>query len=108
MQTFKTSKARENILRKVRMALQEEALAVPYPELSRARTDMVFQGWAMDTPEENFAMQFQAQGGHFVFCENLEHFVETIIILAESRGWTEVMCADKALFTQLIERKLPF
>lgn len=108
MQTFKTSKARENILRKVRMALLEEALAVPYPELSRARTDMVFQGWAMDTPEENFAMQFQAQGGHFVFCENLEHFVETIIILAESRGWTEVMCADKALFTQLIERKLPF
>lgn len=108
MQTFKTSKARENILRKVRMALQEEKVPIPYPELGRAQADKVFQVGAMDTPEENFALQFQAQGGHFVFCENPGHLVENLRILAESRGWAEVMCADKALFTQLIDQKLSF
>lgn len=108
MQTFKTSKARENILRKIRVALQDEELPVPYPEIGQVQADKLFQGFEMDTPEENFALQFQSQGGRFVFCETLAHLVENLKILAESRGWSEVMCADKTLFAQLIDHKLSF
>lgn len=108
MQTFKTSKAKENILRKIRMALQEESLSMPYPEAEKVTISSLFQGLSEGTLEETFAAEFSNSGGHFVFCNTQEDLMENLRVLAESRNWTEVLCAHKPLFSLLINHKLSF
>lgn len=108
MQTFKTSKAKENILRKIRMALQEESMPMPFPEAEKINVSSLFQGLSEGTPEETFAAEFSRSGGHFVFCNTQEDLMENLRVLAESRNWTEVLCAHKPLFSLLINNKLSF
>jgi L-lactate dehydrogenase complex protein LldG len=108
MQTFKTSKARENILRKVRLALQEDALPMPFPEVDKQTTASFFQHATEETQEETFAAEFTKSGGHFVFCNTQEDLLQNLKLLAESRNWTEVLCAHKPLFSFLVNNKLSF
>lgn len=108
MQTYKTSKARENILRKIRMALQEEAVPMPFPETEKLSVSSFFNGLSEGTPEETFAAEFSRSGGHFVFCQGQEELLVNLKLLAESRGWTEVLCAHKPLFSLLVNNKLSF
>lgn len=108
MQTFKTSKAKENILRKVRAALQEESLPMPFPEVEKQSVTALFQTHADATPEESFAAEFTKAGGHFVFCDTQEDLLENLKLLAESRGWNLVMCAHKPLFSFLVNNKISF
>lgn len=108
MQTFKTSKAKENILRKVRQALQEDALAMPFPEVDKQTTSSFFRHATEETQEETFAAEFTKSGGHFVFCNTQEDLLQNLQLLAESRNWTEVLCAHKPLFSFLVNNKLSF
>lgn len=108
MQTFKTSKARENILRKVRQALQEDAVPMPFPEVDKQTHASFFRQPDEDTPEEAFAAGFTRSGGHFVFCNTQEDLLQNLQLLAESRNWTEVLCAHKSLFSFLVNNKLSF
>lgn len=108
MQIYKTSKARENILRKIRTALQEEHVSMPYPDADKQRSPSVFEQPEMPSQEENFASQFKNNGGHFVFCNEEKDLLENLKLLAESRGWSEVLCADKSLFAMLIANKISF
>lgn len=108
MQTFKTSKAKENILRKVRLALQEDAIPMPFPEVDKQTTASFFRQPAEDSIEENFAAEFTRSGGHFVFCNTQDDLLQNLKLLAESRNWTEVLCAHKPLFSFLVNNKLSF
>ena len=108
MQTFKTSKARENILRKIRLALQEETLPMPFPEVDKQTTSSFFRHATEETQEENFAAEFTKSGGHFVFCNTQDDLLQNLQLLAESRNWTEVLCAHKPLFSFLVNNKLSF
>lgn len=108
MHTFKTSKARENILRKVRQALQEDAVPMPFPEVDKQSTASFFQQAPEDALEEAFAAGFTRSGGHFVFCDTQEDLLQNLKLLAESRNWTEVLCAHKPLFSFLVNNKLSF
>ena len=108
MQTFKTSKAKENILRKIRLSLQEESIPLPFPEAEKVNASSFFQGWSEGTPEEAFASEFVRSGGRFVFCNTQDDLVENLKVLAESRNWTEVLCAHKPLFSLLINHKISF
>jgi L-lactate dehydrogenase complex protein LldG len=108
MQTFKTSKAKENILRKVRQALQDESLPMPFPEVEKTPTSAFFTPLSAETPEETFAVEFTRSGGRFIFCNTQEDLLENLKVLAESRNWTEILCAHKSLFTFLINNKIPF
>lgn len=108
MQTFKTSKARENILRKIRLALQEESLPMPFPEVDKQTTASFFQQATEETQEESFAAEFTKSGGHFVFCNTQDDLLQNLKLLAESRNWTEVLCAHKPLFSFLVNNKLSF
>lgn len=108
MQTFKTSKARENILRKVRTALQEAAVPMPFPEVDKQPAASFFRPPEEATPEEAFAAGFTRSGGHFVFCNSQEDLLQNLQLLAESRNWTEVLCAHKSLFSFLVNNKLSF
>jgi L-lactate dehydrogenase complex protein LldG len=108
MQTFKTSKAKENILRKIRTALQEAAVPLPFPEVEKTKVSALFTHFTEGTPEENFAASFTNAGGHFVFCNNQEDLLQNLKMLAESRGWTEILCAHKPLFSYLVNNKIAF
>lgn len=108
MQTFRTSKARENILRKIRTAIQDEPISIPFPELENKKLNSVFQNMGLSSLEETFAYEFTKSGGHFIFCNDQKEALENFIQLAESRKWQEVLCAPKPLFSYLIHKKLNF
>jgi len=108
MQAFKTSKAKESILRKIRSAIQDEPLPIPYPEVENKKLRTVFQDLAMSNVEESFAYEFTNSGGHFIYCQDRAEALKNFQLLAESRNWQEVLCAPKSLFSYLIHKKLSF
>jgi L-lactate dehydrogenase complex protein LldG len=108
MAIYKTSKAKENILRKIRQALHDDAVPQPFPETDkRAENAPLFE--MPDKPlEELFAETFTQAGGNFVFCNDYNEVAQNLSLLAESRNWTEVLCPCVPLFATLMEYKLPF
>jgi len=108
MSTFRTSRAKENILRKVRQALQEEAVPIPFPEVEKQQEIKIFDVQENISADERFALAFTRAGGNFVFCNDYAEMISRISDLAASRGWKEVLCANKALFSLLVNNKLSF
>ena len=95
MQTFKTSKARENILSRIRKGLSGPAQPMPFPEAEKDNS-RVYPN-AGENPEEMFAEAFIKLGGKFIFCANEQELMDNINILHESRGWQQLLCADQRL-----------
>lgn len=91
MQTFKTSRAKENILGKIRKELSKDRLAMPFPEADKKQED-IFP--LSEAPEEEFAMNFTNLGGRFVFCSGYTELVENIHALYETREWQKMFCTD--------------
>jgi L-lactate dehydrogenase complex protein LldG len=92
MQTFKTSKARENILSRIRKGLAEQPLPMPYPEAEKNTDDLYSHEDSTD--EEQFAQAFIALGGKFVFCDSEQDLMDNINILYENRGWKQLLCSE--------------
>lgn len=105
MRTSKTSKAKENILRKIRMGLSARALPMPFPEVDKQDVAQSFAGTDM-TNEEAFASAFIGLGGKFVFCDNELDLMENIHALYENRGWQHMLCAEPRLQTLFKNNKL--
>lgn len=104
MQTFKTSKARENILSRIRKGLSEQSLPVPFPEAEKdVHTIYANNGLA---PEEQFAQAFISLGGKFIFCENEQELMDNINILYENQGWEKLLCADQRLLKLFQNNKI--
>lgn len=95
MQIFKTSKARENILRRIRTGLAEQPLPMPFPEAEKHQEAIYVKENA--APEEVFAEQFINLGGKFIFCENEQDMMDKINLLYENRGWKQLLCADERM-----------
>lgn len=95
MQTFKTSKARENILSRIRKGLGGEPLPMPFPDEDKD-TQAMFLHTGIAS-EEMFAEAFIKLGGKFIFCENEKDLIDNINILYENRGWRKLLCADERL-----------
>jgi L-lactate dehydrogenase complex protein LldG len=104
MQTFKTSKARENILSRIRKGLGGEPLPMPYPNVEK-ETGSVFPDVSA-AMEETFAQEFIKLGGKFIFCENEQDLVDNINVLHESRGWKQLLCADQRLLKIFSNNKI--
>ncbi len=92
MQTFKTSKARENILSRIRKGLGEQPLPMPYPDAEKNADDLYIHEDC--TNEEQFAQAFIALGGKFVFCDSEQDLMDNINILYENRGWKQLLCSE--------------
>lgn len=104
MQTYKTSKARENILSRIRKGLGEQPLPMPFPEAEKDVKQLyVDEGMAA---EEVFAEAFIKLGGKFIFCENEQDLMDNINILHESRGWQQLLCADDRLLKMFHNNKI--
>ena len=104
MQTFKTSKARENILRRIRTGLGGQALPMPYPDAEKEGQPIYAAN--PEAPEEIFAEAFIKLGGKFIFCDNEQELMQNIVILYENRGWNQMLCADEKLLKLFINNKI--
>lgn len=94
MQTFKTSKSRENILSRIRKGLSASSTPMPFPEVDKQQGN-IYSG--VDWNEETFADNFIKLGGKFVFCANEQELLENIAALYEIREWNQMLCADRRL-----------
>jgi L-lactate dehydrogenase complex protein LldG len=104
MQTFKTSKARENILRKIRTQLGGNGLPMPFPEVEK-NNEPLYVAEGVDV-EEMFATAFIALGGKFIFCDNEQDFMDKVNQLYENRGWQQLLCAEPRLLKLFHNNKI--
>ena len=95
MQTFKTSKAKENILGRIRKSLGEEKLPMPFPDAEK-QSAKVYSAIGVSA-EEEFVSVFKSLGGKFVFCDNEQELLSTLTIMYENLGWKQMLCADERL-----------
>lgn len=105
MQTFKTSKAKENILSRIRKSLGKDSLPMPFPEADKNSLTNVYARSGLSA-EETFAENFIKLGGKFVFCNNEQELLEHIYNLYDSRGWQQLFCAEPRLLQIFRNNKL--
>src|SRR5690606_751600 len=105
---YKTSKAKENILKRVREALLQDAVAKPFPEIEAGPAPNVYAASNQDSLEEAFAFEFSKSGGQFIFCNDNIDFAEQLSRLAAAKVWKEVACASHDLFIFLVGQGLNF
>jgi L-lactate dehydrogenase complex protein LldG len=84
------SPAKNNILKKIRMAL---AHPTPLPFPKSEGSESVFQPQQQDLVVE-FAEQFTALQGKFVFCVDKEELVEGFKKLCYQNQWTKIYCEE--------------
>ena len=104
MQTYKTSKAKENILSKIRKELGESQTPMPYPEAEKSGVPLY--AWPIEEREEAFVAAFAKLGGKFVFCDNEAELMQNLLLLKESRGWGNMLCADQRLLKLFQNNKI--
>jgi L-lactate dehydrogenase complex protein LldG len=105
MHTLKTSKARENILSRIRKGLSEHSAPMPFPEVDKQDIQTGFAHPDMSA-EEAFADNFINLGGKFVFCENEQDVIDNLLALYDSRMWKQLMCAEPRLLRLLQNSRL--
>jgi L-lactate dehydrogenase complex protein LldG len=107
MATFKTSKAKENILRRIRSGLEQATLPMPFPEVDKEPVSAAFAP-ATGSPEEAFATAFINLGGKFVYCDNEQELIDNIHALYDHMDWQQLLCADPRLLKLFHNNKLAF
>ena len=105
MQTFKTSKSKENILARIRKELTKKSIPVPYPELDKRQQEPVYAKSPL-SDEERFAENFIQLGGKFVFCTSKEELLDNLVTLHENRGWKKMLCSDEQLLADIRSNRL--
>lgn len=98
-----SSTAKEQILKKIRKALLEKR-ENPYPKLEEQPLYPDLQQDAM----VEFAEQFTAVAGQFVFCEDELQFIENMLLLADKKSWRKIYCWEKPLQEILNRFEYPF
>ena len=104
MHTFKTSKARENILSRIRKGLGGETLPMPFPEAEKSQESIYPR--AGNDNHELFAERFIAIGGKFIFCDNEQDLMDNINMLYENMAWDQLLCADLRLLKMFRNNKI--
>lgn len=98
-----TSNSRESIIGKIRKALAENSLSMPFPEADKLTA---FYDNGSLSPEEKFAQEFSALGGKFVYCENEQELMEQLDALADTMRWTKIHSKDSFLLTLFQEQEI--
>lgn len=92
---MKTSRAKENILGRIRKQLSDDKLLMPFPDADKNSTPL-FQT-PQYSAEEDFVLAFKALGGKFIFCDNDQDFATQVGILQVNLGWKQILCTDNKL-----------
>lgn len=91
---MKASASKENILKKIRQALQEP-VPVPFPE--REKSNESLYPASTEENEVLFAEEFSKLGGRFVYCSSEADMIEQFNVLAAQKHWKEIYCAESGL-----------
>ena len=102
---MKTSKARENILSRIRKATGNHRLPQPFPEVEKDNTETPYP-ISEQSDEEDFASAFIKLGGKFIFCYNHADLIENLHALCDNNEWKDVLCSDLALLNFFKAQKL--
>lgn len=90
--------ARENILSKIRQALNKP---VPVPFVDRGSSASVYHPSTKEL-EVEFAENFTKLQGRFIFCENNHELVEQLNTLLQVKGWKDIYCKEASIRDLLI------
>lgn len=96
---MQTSKAKENILKKIRQALVSP---VPVPFQDNEQKGSVYHPIAKEL-EVDFAENFTALAGIFSYCVNENELTAQLSILKEKKQWSKIYCAERSLKNTLSE-----
>lgn len=96
--------SREKVLKKIRKALTNKS--------SREIGDVDLESEIFLSSEEpleiQFAQNFSALNGKFVFCENENEFIENFSFFAKDNNWKSIFCFEPAIKDILNKGKIPF
>ena len=93
------SPSKENILKKIRKALSH---TTPLPFPNSEGNNSVFQPSSQEL-EIEFAEQFSALQGKFIFCVNQQELVLQLNSLVKHEKWSKVFCREEKLIQKLRE-----
>ena len=99
---MKISPSKENILNKIRKALSQST-PLPFPQSEG--NNSVFKPSSQEL-EVEFAEQFIALQGRFIFCVNRQELAFQFNSLIKKQGWEKVFCAEPKLL-ELIGAQSP-
>lgn len=91
------------MLKKIRKALLEKH-DNPYPNLEDAPMYAPYD----DYLEVMFAEQLSQVAGKFVFCEDELQLIESLLTLADEKGWRKIYCWEPQLQRLLDHYEFPF
>lgn len=102
MQDSTTSK--EKILKKIRKALISRSVQ----EIGDVdKESEIFVG-SEEPLEIQFAQNFSAANGKFVFCENENEFIESFEFLAKDNEWENIFCLEPQIQEMLVKAKINY
>lgn len=95
---------REQVLKRVRQALMEKTRN-PYPNIDLDSNIYVQSG---EDPVVDFAENFTAVGGQFIYCTHKFDAVEQLLKLSGTRLWSNFFCREAELLKLLEDTGLKF
>lgn len=95
--------SRENIIGKIRKALGENQLPMPFPEADKAGNFFVNE---KISPEEKFAVEFSKLGGKFVYCADEQEMFQHLEALCDTMKWTKIHTKDTFLLSLFQENEI--
>jgi L-lactate dehydrogenase complex protein LldG len=99
---MKVSPSKENILKKIRKALSQST-PLPFPQSEGNNSVYKSSGQEL---EVEFAEQFNAIQGRFIFCVNRQELAFQFNSLVKKQNWEKVFCAEPRLL-EIISSQLP-
>jgi L-lactate dehydrogenase complex protein LldG len=99
---MKISPSKENILKKIRKALSQST-PLPFPQSEG--NNSVYNASAQEL-EVEFAEQFNALQGRFIFCVNRQELAFQFNSLIKKQNWEKVFCAEPKLL-ELVSSQAP-
>ena len=85
--------SKERVLKKIRKALIHKT-TVPFPNIDQSSS--VYKAPA-DSLDVIFAQEFTKIQGNFIYCENINEFINAITQVAEEKKWNHLFCWEKPL-----------
>ena len=102
MQSSTTSK--EKTLKKIRKALSQKSPR----EVGDVDTESEIFTSSEDPLEIQFAQNFSALNGKFIFCENENEFIENFSFFAKDNNWKNLFCLEPSIKSILSKGKIKF
>lgn len=93
METYTTSRGRENILRNIRKGLHAYRAPMPFPEADKTNLQDAL-AYTNASVDELFATEFIQLGGKFIYCANEAEMHSNIIQLIDQQNWKQVLSSD--------------